>query len=121
MVEGHRKWRENGLAPPSEARLAKERHRLAADPLGEFWDDCTALDPRSRVSKQELFAHYRDWALTSRVRLADQIGQHALTRAANKRAELTRAFATFKSGPWRGWRGLRLVDPEAPTEDSRDT
>ena len=118
LVEGHREYREKGLAPPPAACLAKEAHRLAADPLAEFWDDCTVRDPGSRVSKQELFARYDRWALRCGIKQADRLTQTALTRAANKRAELTGDFRKAKSGPWEGWRGLRLIDSDASAEES---
>ncbi len=114
MVEGHRQYRAKGLAPPTAARLAKEEHRLAADPLAEFWGDCTDLDPESPVSRQDLFAAYKSWADDCGIKPADRLTQTTLTRAANKRAELTSDFRKAKSGLWKGWRGLRLVEGGPP-------
>ncbi len=114
MVEGHSEYRRVGLCPPPSSRLAKADYRRDSDPLAEFWEDCvevvdSASADATRVSTEALHTRYTFWAQDAGVPTSRQLTRSALTRAAKKRAELTGQYRWRRSGSFKGWEGIRLV------------
>lgn len=60
LIDGWRLWREAGLAPPADVKLAAEEYRRDSDPIGEFARWATVEGPGS-VGATRMYALYSAW------------------------------------------------------------
>jgi putative DNA primase/helicase len=54
LLEGYRRYKAEGLAPPPRAIEMKAERRAASDPVGEFVEDCTERATGGKIQAQEL-------------------------------------------------------------------
>lgn len=61
LMEGCRKWREEGLKAPEEIAAATEEYRGEMDVLGNFLRECCVMSPGVSIRARELFRAYQEW------------------------------------------------------------
>lgn len=100
-VSGCLDWQRGGLGEPRAVRLATSDYRQESDILNDFLEDCCALEPTARVTKQELRAAYRAWCEAN--------NQDVATQSAFKSRLIERGITEDRiHGGTRVWRGIRL-------------
>jgi putative DNA primase/helicase len=62
MIEGARKWHEEGLERPMAVRNATNDYLDAEDTLATWLDECCDLNANYRVARTRLFASWKVWA-----------------------------------------------------------
>ena len=106
LVEGHRLYRESGLAAPESCRLARDRRRSEADPLAEFWE--AATEPEGFASRAALFGAYRLWADREGLPQRDRATRTGFVRLVNARSGIARGLRETAKAGVRGWLGVRI-------------
>ena len=78
MVEGHMKWRANGLTPAARVRNASLAYRKNSDVIQNWLDDDCVIAPGFEVEKANAYMVYRQWASGEGLRV---MAKKSLTRA----------------------------------------
>ena len=61
LVEGCRRWQEDGLQPPAIVTAATDEYREEMDLLAEFFEECCYLGEQYMTPKKSLYVAYSDW------------------------------------------------------------
>jgi len=113
LVEGHRAYRERGLAPPKAVTEATDAYRAEQDPVGGWIDDRCDLVPAAETASKALRASYEAWCVEQgsrpvhRERFADALRSHECAETRSKRERF-----------WKGVRLRRNPENAVPTGDS---
>ena len=103
-VEGCLDWQKYGLNEPSIVVSATDVYRRESDVLGDFLEDCCALNPAYSIPKSELKNAYEKWCETNRV---EPIGQRTF-----KSRLMEKGIGERKSGGTRFWQGIKILTTE---------
>jgi putative DNA primase/helicase len=107
-VDGCLDWQKIGLAPPPLVTNATEKYLSEEDAVGNWIDECCAVDPAYAQRKSEL---YESWK-----RRAENAGEHPGTQKAFSLELEKRGFKTAREGGtgMRLFRGIGLKHFEPP-------
>ena len=61
MVEGYKKYVEQGLNPPMKVKIATEDYKQEMDIVGRFIDDECKIDENAFIQIKELYSAYERW------------------------------------------------------------
>jgi len=61
LVDGCRRWQEDGLKPPAIVTSATDEYRAEMDLLAEFFEECCYLGEQYMTPKKSLYIAYVDW------------------------------------------------------------
>ena len=106
-VRGCLLWQENGMGEPPAVAKATAAYREESDHLGEFVEDCCAVESGATVTSGVLWQEYKRWTnVNKEVPLSRQTVSERLEK---------RGFRRDRSGHGgtRTWVGLRLADAVA--------
>lgn len=103
-VRGCLAWRKIGLAAPEEVLLATEQYRSEMDVVAMFLDDCCIQHVNAECSAEVLYKAFSAWAAAN--------GERTMTATMFGRKLSERGFERCKSGGYRKWRGLGLLQDE---------
>jgi putative DNA primase/helicase len=101
-VKGAIDWQRNGLQVPQRVRAYTEEYRAEVDPLSDFLEEYTILDPNQRVDRSELRNAYRAWTYKSGER---QLSPQQFAAALKQRGVTDGGH----SGNTRYWQGITLT------------
>jgi putative DNA primase/helicase len=103
-IEGCLEWqRGGGLRPPKAVIEATEEYLQGEDSIGAWLDECCELDPNAWSGSTELFSNWKKFATTRGEFVGDQ-------RAFRTQLEAHGLRWRRKSGGFRGYQGIRLVN-----------
>ena len=60
-IEGCLAWQKNGLEPPIAVVKATDEYKNAMDVIGDFVDECTAINPDWNETKTAVYRAYTQW------------------------------------------------------------
>jgi len=101
MIEGARKYYRSGLRISSTMQREQAQYRTDSDMLGEFLEECTIADTKSKVAETQLFSRWKAWCEANGV-------QHGSKKTFTQRIG-ERGYAQAKSNGKRSYRGLILA------------
>jgi len=101
LVEGCRRWLDEGLPEPSAIQSATDAYRTESDPVGGFFDECCTLDHSLWTKSNELRQAYEQWASEQGVKPVS--GRDWSDALKARDCEPKRVYAG------RGWQGIGLV------------
>jgi putative DNA primase/helicase len=106
-VKGCEKWREPGLAPPTDVKEATEEYRKEMDVVGAFLDECCVEESGTEVTAKDLYSEYRAWS--------DRNGERVLTQRNLGLVLKQRGYVPDRMGKDRArvWKCLRLRSSQA--------
>jgi putative DNA primase/helicase len=78
LIDGHMKWRANGLTPAVRVRNASLAYRKNSDVIQNWLDDDCVIAPGLEVEKAVAYVIYRQWAAGEGLRV---MAKKSLTRA----------------------------------------
>lgn len=61
MLEGYRKWRQEGLNPPKIVTEYTREYRSEMNWIGRFIDDCCVVTANASVKSSDLYKAYKKW------------------------------------------------------------
>lgn len=109
-VRGCLLWQENGMREPPAVVKATANYRAESDHLGEFVEDCCAVESGATVASGVLWQEYQRWTVVNKeVPLSRQTFSQRLEK---------RGFRCDRCGHGgtRTWVGLRLADTATPSD-----
>lgn len=109
MLEGYRKWTEQGVNPPEKVIASTQEYRAEMDKLGAFLEDCCVVSPNARVSPNKLFGAYRVWS--------EETDEKPMSRRIFVKRLKERGFKQGKDSTGRYWDGIGLLDQQQNTEN----
>ena len=114
MLEGTRKYLEDGLKLSPRITSEAARYRTESDRIGEFLDDVMEADSGAKLNQQTAFNEWNEWSKANGFRLSSK---KSFTQ---RLAE--RGYPEGKSGSNRFYIGLRLQRqaPTMPTSPPQD-
>ncbi len=63
MLEGNRKYRQEGLELPEVCKKETESYKFEMDPIGRFIDECCLIgNPNITIKASDLYLNYTSWA-----------------------------------------------------------
>jgi putative DNA primase/helicase len=68
LLDGFRRWREQGLGAPQAIWAATADYRAESDQLGLFLETATIADPASKLRADQLYACYEGWSKAMELR-----------------------------------------------------
>jgi putative DNA primase/helicase len=110
MVDGHRAWHEQGLAPPPDVRAAVEEYRHAADHATRWAEDCLAFEANATATSEELRELASRWCIREQVPV---FGSERIARLLRHRG-CDSARVTRDSRSVRGWLGVCVLEGGRP-------
>jgi P4 family phage/plasmid primase-like protien len=104
MIDGCLEWQRQGLNPPPSVRATTEQYFSDEDAVGRWLAEACELDEEGRVTTQELFQSWREWANSQ----GEYVG--SMKRFAS--ALVARKFPRWQDSDTRrmGFAGLRVTD-----------
>jgi putative DNA primase/helicase len=103
LVEGARKWKEQGLDTPAIVTQVSEQYRQESDVLAEFIEDCCVLDADASTASGKLWNEYLRWQ--TRQNDGDGLDRTTFGRKLEARGLKKERVGQERT---RGWRGIRL-------------
>lgn len=100
-VRGCLEWQRDGLGLPHAVASATEAYRSESDRLGDFIEECCAVEMCARVGKSDLYAAYEAWCRQS--------GEYAMSKKKLGQRLAERGFEEERTKQQREWIGLRLI------------
>lgn len=82
MVRGFAKWRSGGLRPARCVTDASNAYRADSDLLGQWVNECCAIEPNGRAVQRQAYSSYRIWCLDQGVH---PTSKHSFTRGLKER------------------------------------
>lgn len=61
MIEGCKRWQQEGLKPPEVVQQATRSYRSEMDVLGTFLEECTVRNVNASAQATKLYEAYREW------------------------------------------------------------
>ncbi len=113
LLEGCRKWQQDGLTWPEEVRKKKKSYREEQDVLGPFLADCCALGAALEATAKELFSAYEAWCINNEGVNSSTFGKRLKERG------FTQKTAKVKGKATRQWIGLTLQVADEPSEPDK--
>jgi putative DNA primase/helicase len=90
-VEGCMLWQKEGLKPPDSVKTAVEDYRAEMDTIGDFIEECCAIDPAAKTPFGALFTEYQNWLnlngvnfTASKKDFADALSEHGYQSSRSK-------------------------------------
>ena len=62
-VMGCLEWQRDGLKEPKEVSVSTDTYRSEMDVLGEFFEECCAIDKTAEALARDIFQAYKEWCL----------------------------------------------------------
>ena len=112
-IEGCLRWQESGLGVPESVRGATDDYLTAEDSVAAWLAEACELDVQSSASSAQLFKSWAAWA--------DRAGEPAGSGKRLAQALETKGFVPRRTSRWRGFRGLRIRDPDPPSSDEGES
>lgn len=103
VIEGARKWKEQGLNTPAIVTEMSEQYRQESDVLVEFLEDCCVLDADASTTSGKLWNEYLQWQ--TRQNDGDGLDRTTFGRKLEARGLKKERVGKERT---RGWRGIRL-------------
>ncbi len=108
-IEGCLRWQESGLGVPESVRGATDDYLTAEDSVAAWLAEACEIDVQSSASSAQLFKSWAAWA--------DRAGEPAGSGKRLAQALETKGFVPRRTSRWRGFRGLRIRDPDPLSSD----
>jgi putative DNA primase/helicase len=115
MLEGLRKYRENGdrLRMPEKVALATKRYRADSDVIGQFLADGYVLEPNARIERSVLYEQYNTYCKST--------GENILSaRTFNEKIQERGVTQTVYRGT-RYWVGIRAKTRDEIMKETQTT
>lgn len=109
LVQGCLAWQQHGLAAPPVVVNETDNYQVGEDPLADFFDQRTEIDPTTSVAFSVLYAAYRDWAQDQGFSDRDKMNAKSFGHALSKRP-----FEKVKSNSTIRYKGLRVASTSLP-------
>ena len=101
LLEGTRRWKQEGLKAPKVILNATEEYREEMDVIGNFIKECCIQKPEASIRIRELFKAYQDWC--------DENNEHAVSERFFGLRLKEVGFEQGRTAEARFWSGLALV------------
>ena len=99
-IRGCLDWQRHGLREPDTVTTATAGYRHEQDVLGDFTEDCCAIEPLASIPKADLKDEYQTWCERNSV---EPISQRTF-----KARLIEKGITEGKSGSIRYWKGITL-------------
>ncbi len=100
MVEGARRWYEEGLKPPKEVRDATNEYRAEQDALGGFILECCVVRSYEAAYSKELYQAYEKYCA--------ETGEKPISQKAFSIRLMERGFQKTRTKAGSVWNGIRV-------------
>ncbi|MBA7561289.1 hypothetical protein ES695_07260 [Candidatus Atribacteria bacterium 1244-E10-H5-B2] len=107
MLEGCKRWKEEGLKVPEEIKEATEQYKDQMDIMAEFIEDCCIENRLAQATTKKLYIAYKDWCEESKEK---EINKRAFGRRLEERGYKAIRIGSPKQE--RGWGGIDLKGEE---------
>jgi putative DNA primase/helicase len=106
ILEGYKKWKEEGLKVPEEIKEATAQYKDQMDIIAEFIEECCIESHLAQATSKKLYSAYNDWCEENKEKPMN-------SRAFGRRLE-ERGYESLRIGQKRdrGWGGIDLVNEE---------
>ena len=107
ILEGYKKWKEEGLKIPEEIKEATAQYKDQMDIMAEFIEDCCIENRLVQATTKKLYGAYNEWCEENKERPINK-------RAFGRRLE-ERGYKALRFGSpvqQRGWGGIDLISEE---------
>ncbi|MBA7532850.1 hypothetical protein ES705_25080 [subsurface metagenome] len=106
MLEGCKRWKEEGLKVPEEIKEATEQYKDQMDIMAEFIEECCIENRLAQATTKKLYIAYKDWCEESKEK---EINKRAFGRRLEERGYKTLRIGQNRD---RGWGGIDLKGEE---------
>ncbi|MBA7583910.1 hypothetical protein ES708_25861 [subsurface metagenome] len=103
ILEGFKKWKEEGLKTPEEIIEATAEYKSSMDVVAEFIEQCCIESHQVKIATKELYKAYKDWC--------EESGDKPISKDAFSRQLTERGYKPIRIGSpkqERGWLGIDL-------------
>ena len=107
MLEGCKRWKEEGLKVPEEIKEATAQYKDQMDVMAEFIEDCCIENRLAQATTKKLYGAYKDWCEENKEK---EINKRAFGRRLEERGYKAIRIGSPKQE--RGWGGIDLKGEE---------
>lgn len=108
-IKGCLDWQKNSMEFPEKVDAAIQEYREEMDLLGDFMEECCALDPTFECNNSELFKAYR--------RFCEEHSQSVMHHKAFTQRLREKGLQQIRKTKERIWKGIRLLTDNEKNED----
>lgn len=109
-IEGTRNWLCNGLAFPECIKREVAEYRQEMNPLSEFLHNWCQIDPTFKVSVDEMWKSYHEWAKSVGEKFP--LGRQTFIRRLESLGYERKALGVKRTMHWIGLQTTHILDPE---------